>query len=84
MDKVGNASLGFAGASRAATKRPMPPETLKVHLAIVAALDPGVAMVLELKAEFGLHAEEGVRSVTNPTTPALHRLAKGRNSRLSG
>lgn len=62
-DKMSNAVLGIAGASRAGTKRPMTREALDAYLVIVAALDPGVAMVLELQAEFGLRAEEGVRSV---------------------
>lgn len=62
-DKMSNARMGAAGASRAGTKRPMKREALDAHLAIAAALDPGVAMVLELQAEFGLRAEEGVRSV---------------------
>jgi hypothetical protein len=62
-DKMSNAALGAGGASRAGTKRPMVREALEAYLAIVAALDPGVAMVLELQAEFGLRAEEGVRSV---------------------
>ncbi|WP_232071427.1 integrase domain-containing protein [Paraburkholderia pallida] len=60
---MSNTALGAVRASRAGTKRPMTREALDVHLAIVAALDPGVAMVLELLAEFGLRAEEGVRSV---------------------
>ncbi|MFM0614524.1 integrase domain-containing protein [Paraburkholderia nemoris] len=62
-DKMSNTLLGAAGASRAGTKRPMTRGALNAHLAVVAALDPGVAMVLELQAEFGLRAEEGVRSV---------------------
>ncbi|MFP6557401.1 integrase domain-containing protein [Paraburkholderia sp. B3] len=62
-DKMSNAALGAGGASRAGTKRPMTREAFEAYLAIVAALDPGVSMVLELQAEFGLRAEEGVRSV---------------------
>ncbi|WP_028226791.1 integrase domain-containing protein [Paraburkholderia ferrariae] len=62
-DKMSNAALGAGGASRAGTKRPMAREVFEAHHAIVAALDPGVAMVLELQAEFGLRAEEGVRAV---------------------
>lgn len=59
----GYAGLGISGASRAGTKRPMTREQLDPHRAAVAAIDPGVAMVLELQLEFGLRAEEGVRCI---------------------
>ncbi|NIF78879.1 hypothetical protein F3J20_16045 [Paraburkholderia sp. Cy-641] len=62
-DRMSNSRLGVAGASRAGTKRPMMSEAFDAYLAIVAAIDPGIAMVLELMAHFGLRAEEGVRSV---------------------
>ncbi|QGZ62106.1 integrase domain-containing protein [Paraburkholderia acidisoli] len=62
-DKLSNSRLDAAGASRAGTKRPMPHEALAVYLPTVAAIDPGVAVVLELMAQFGLRAEEGVRAV---------------------
>lgn len=62
-DKVSNASLGIAGASRAGTKRPMSPEEFEPYRVKAAATDPGVALVLELELQFGLRAEEGIRSV---------------------
>jgi hypothetical protein len=62
-DKVSNASLGIAGASRAGTKRPMSPAEFEPHRVKAAATDQGVALVLELELEFGLRAEEGIRSV---------------------
>jgi integrase len=62
-DKVSNASLGISGGSRAGTKRPMMREQFEPYRAAAAAIDPGVAMVLELEQEFGLRAEEAVRSV---------------------
>jgi hypothetical protein len=62
-DKMSNAALGAGGASRAGTKRPMAREAFEARLSMVVALDPSVAMVLELQAEFGLRAEEGVRAV---------------------
>ncbi|MFL9987122.1 integrase domain-containing protein [Paraburkholderia sediminicola] len=62
-DKMSNAELGISGASRAGTKRPMNREEFEPYRAAVAAIDPGIAMVLELQLEFGLRAEEGVRCV---------------------
>ena len=62
-DKVSNASLGIAGASRAGTKRPMSPAEFEPYRVEAAKTDPGVALVLELQLELGLRAEEGVRSV---------------------
>jgi Integrase len=68
---MSNLQLGAGGASRVGTKRPMTCEVFDAHLAIVTALDPGVAMVLELEAECGLRAEEAVRSVKS--LPDWHR-----------
>jgi site-specific recombinase XerC len=62
-DKMSNAALGIGGASRAGTKRPMTREELEPYRSAVAAIDPGIATVLELQLEFGLRAEEAVRSV---------------------
>ncbi|TDV16296.1 integrase domain-containing protein [Paraburkholderia caballeronis] len=62
-DKLSNAVLGAAGASRAGTKRPMTREEFELYRAKVAAIDPGVAVVLELQLELGLRAEEGVQCV---------------------
>lgn len=62
-DKVSNAALGIAGASRAGTKRPMTRDELEPYRAAVAAIDPGVALVLDLQLELGLRAEEAIRSV---------------------
>ncbi|MFM0501883.1 integrase domain-containing protein [Paraburkholderia caffeinilytica] len=62
-DKMSNAALGIAGASRAGTKVPMSREEFEPYRAAVAAIDPGIAMVLELELEFGLRAEEGVQSI---------------------
>jgi hypothetical protein len=62
-DKLSNSALGVAGASRAGTKRPMMRDELEPYRAAVAAIDPGIAVVLELQLEFGLRAEEAVRSV---------------------
>ncbi|MGF6777821.1 integrase domain-containing protein [Paraburkholderia sp. GAS334] len=62
-DKVSNAALGIAGASRAGTKRPMTRDELEPYRAAVAAIDPGVALVLDLQLEFGLRAEEAIRAV---------------------
>ncbi len=62
-DRLANAQLGVAGASRAGTKAPLAPEQFEAFLAAARAKDPGVAMVLELQREFGLRAQEGVRSV---------------------
>lgn len=66
-DKMSNATLGIGGASRAGTKRPMTRDKLESYRAAVEALDPGIALVLELQAEFGLRAEEGVRSIDSLT-----------------
>ncbi|MFM0361856.1 integrase domain-containing protein [Paraburkholderia sediminicola] len=62
-DKVSNASLGIAGASRAGTKRPMSPDEFEPYRVAAAATDLGGALVLELELELGLRAQEGVRSV---------------------
>jgi hypothetical protein len=62
-DKVSNASLGISGASRAGTKRPMAPEVFEPYRVAAAAVDPGVALVMQLQIELGLRAEEGVQSV---------------------
>lgn len=62
-DKMSNVALGIAGASRAGTKRPMARDDFEPYRAAVAAIDPGIAMVLELQLEFGLRAEEGVRCI---------------------
>lgn len=62
-DKMSNTELGISGASRAGTKVPMRREEFEPYRAAVAAIDPGIAMVLELQLEFGLRAEEGVRCV---------------------
>ncbi|NML99662.1 hypothetical protein HHL24_17180 [Paraburkholderia sp. RP-4-7] len=62
-DKVSNASLGVAGASRAGTKRPMGPDVFETYRVEVAVTDLGVALVMELQFELGLRAEEGVQSV---------------------
>jgi len=95
-DKLSNAELGTAGASRAGTKRPMTREELESYRAAVAAIDPGIAMVLELQLEFGLRAEEGVRCIKsladwertllNPITDGLVTVihgTKGGKSRRS-
>ncbi|MFM0082987.1 phage integrase N-terminal domain-containing protein [Paraburkholderia sediminicola] len=58
-DKVSNASLGIAGASRAGTKRPMSPDEFEPYRVAAAATDPGVALVLELELELGLRAQGG-------------------------
>ncbi|MDQ7975923.1 integrase domain-containing protein [Paraburkholderia sp. SARCC-3016] len=62
-DWLSNAQLGISGASRAGTKRPMARGVFEQYLAAVRRIDPGVALVLELELEFGLRAEEAVRSV---------------------
>ncbi|CAE6946453.1 hypothetical protein R69608_05549 [Paraburkholderia nemoris] len=64
-DKMSNMELGISGASRAGTKRPMSREEFEPYRAAVAAIDAGIAMVLELQLEFGLRAEEGVRCVNS-------------------
>jgi hypothetical protein len=66
-DKMSNGELGISGASRAGTKRPLPREAFGSYHAAVGAIDPGIAMVLELQAEFGLRAAEGVRAVGSLT-----------------
>lgn len=62
-DKLSNASLDVSRSSRMGAKEPMSAERFAVFLSAVASLDTGVAMVLELQLQFGLRAEEGVRSV---------------------
>lgn len=62
-DKMSNAALGAAGASRAGKKRPVSRDEFEPYRAAAAVVDQGVALVLELQAEFGLRAEEGVRSI---------------------
>ncbi|CAG4911694.1 integrase domain-containing protein [Paraburkholderia saeva] len=62
-DKVSNAKLGIAGASRAGTKVPVTLAEFENYRAAAAEIDPGVGVVLELELEFGLRAEEAIRSV---------------------
>ncbi|MBL3961297.1 integrase domain-containing protein [Burkholderia sp. KCJ3K979] len=62
-DKMSNAALGLSGASRAGTKRPMMRDELEPYRAAVAAIDPGIAVVLELQFELGLRAREAVQSI---------------------
>ncbi len=62
-DKLSNDTLGVSGSSRAGTKRPMSREVFAQFRVAVDAIDPGIAMALELQLEFGLRAEESVRSV---------------------
>ena len=62
-DKLSNGVLGVSGSSRAGTKRPMSREVFEHFRTAVEAIDPGIAMALELQLEFGLRAEESVRSV---------------------
>lgn len=62
-DKMSNAALGLSGASRAGTKRPMMRDELEPYRAAVAAIDPGIAIVLELQLELGLRAREAVQSI---------------------
>lgn len=62
-DKVSNASLGLAGASRKGTKLPMSPEKYAQYLPAVERIDSGVAAVLELEHGFGLRAKEAIRAI---------------------
>jgi len=62
-DKMSNALLGAAGASRAGTKVPMTRDEFEVFRAAAERIDPGVALVLELEYEIGLRAKEAVMSV---------------------
>jgi site-specific recombinase XerC len=64
-DKVSNTALGIAGASRAGTKRSMLRDEFEAYRIAIAAIDPGIALALELQFEFGLRAEESVRCVSS-------------------
>lgn len=55
-DKMSNAALGLSGASRAGTRQPMMRDELEPYRAATAAIDPGIAIVLELQLELGLRA----------------------------
>jgi len=73
-DRLSNGSLGISGSSRAGTKRPMSREVFELFRVAVQAIDPGIAMALELQLEFGLRAEESVRSVKS-LADWLHSLS---------
>ncbi|CAM2184062.1 hypothetical protein BLAT2472_70161 [Burkholderia latens] len=60
---MSNAALGLSGPSRAGTKRPMIRDELEPYRAAAAAIDPGIAVVLELQFELGLRAREAVQSI---------------------
>jgi site-specific recombinase XerD len=61
-DKMSNAVLSIANASRDGTKEPMSREMFEAFVTDAQKEDPGVAMVLELEFELGCRAQEGVMS----------------------
>ena len=71
-DRMSNAVVGIAGASRSGTKRPLAPEEAQRYIARAEMIDEGVAMVLRLQMEFGLRAQEAVRCV--PSLPDWSRV----------
>ena len=73
-DKLSNGALGISGSSRAGTKSPMSREVFEHFRVAIQVIDPGIAMALELQLEFGLRAEESVRSVKS-LADWLHALA---------
>lgn len=61
-DKLSNKTLGVSGSSRAGTNRPMSREAFEPFRVAAHAIDPSIAIAFELQREFGLRAEESVRS----------------------
>jgi integrase len=86
-DKMSNRALGIAGASRAGTKVPMLGRDFERYLDAVVAVDPGIAIALELQRELGLRAKESVQSIqsirdwaralSNPATDGFVSIIHG-------
>ena len=80
-ERLSNATLGVAGASREGTKTAMPNEMFRDRLPVIERKDKGVATCMMLERLLGLRGEEAVQSEKSLQTWAT-ALEKGDTIRV--